>query len=130
MLFALHRIKKINFLLEIKQAFIMKITSWLGHRAREAGLYIESLFQLQTDRTAIFCVDGPRGGFASGLRGHLIADQLKKWGWRVIVIPHQLELVQRQRIIKREKPDILFLQKTRHPLNHPSFILNHYVFLI
>lgn len=99
----------------------MKFKSWIGHRAREMGLYLVNSVRPHTDRTAIFCVDGPRGGFASGLRGHLIADELRKFGWRVIVIPHQLELAQRLRIIKREKPDILFLQKSRHPLNHPKY---------
>jgi hypothetical protein len=36
-------------------------------------------------------------------------------------VPPQCELVQRQRILRLERPDVIFLQMQRHPLNRPKF---------
>ncbi|MFT3731453.1 MAG: glycosyltransferase [Hyphomicrobium sp.] len=58
---------------------------------------------------------------ASGLRGYAVAQQLRDFGWRSIVIPKQLELGQRQRLMKLEQPDVIVLQKSHHPLNRPRF---------
>ncbi len=50
-----------------------------------------------------------------------MAKELRKFGWRTIVFPTQLELAQRQRLLRRERPDFLILQKARHSLNRPRY---------
>jgi hypothetical protein len=57
---------------------------------------------------------------ASHLRAWLVAPELEKLGWKVVIVPEPLSLRQRQRILRMEKPDVLLLQQTRHPLNQPS----------
>jgi hypothetical protein len=57
---------------------------------------------------------------ASNLRAWLVAPALRKLGWRVTVIPPSLRLSQRRRIIRLEKPDVILMQQTRHPLNRPQ----------
>jgi hypothetical protein len=64
---------------------------------------------------------GGKGGTSAGLRGWSLAPQLRKLGFRVIVIPSQLQLKQRQRLVARECPDFILLQKCRDPLNDPAF---------
>lgn len=57
---------------------------------------------------------------ASLLRAYNIASGLRKYfSWSAIIVPPSLTLSQRQRIIKLVKPDILFIQMERHPLNRP-----------
>lgn len=56
---------------------------------------------------------------ASNLRAWLIAPELERLGWRVILVPEPLSLSQRHRILRLEKPDVLLLQQTRNPLNQP-----------
>lgn len=53
----------------------------------------------------------------SKLRAWLVAPELEALGWRVIVVPAVLDLKQRHRILALERPDIVLLQQTRHPLN-------------
>jgi hypothetical protein len=98
-----------------------KIKSWVGHRVREAAVHLERLQQPASDLSVVFCVDDLRNGMASDLRGYTIAEALRPLGWRSIVIPKQLELSQRQRILKHEQPQVVVLQSARHPLNRPRF---------
>lgn len=58
---------------------------------------------------------------ASNLRAWLIAPELERLGWRVVVVPEPLSLGQRQRLLALEKPDVIFMQQTRHWLNQPRF---------
>lgn len=57
---------------------------------------------------------------ASNLRAWLITPELKKTGWRVLIVPEPLSLRQRKRIINLERPNVLLLQQTRHILNQPK----------
>jgi len=57
---------------------------------------------------------------ASNLRAWLVAPELRKLGWRAVVVPEPLTLRQRQRLVRLEKPDVIVLQQTRHPLNVPA----------
>jgi glycosyltransferase involved in cell wall biosynthesis len=63
---------------------------------------------------------GPDNGFSSGLRGWQLAAALNKRGYRALVIPPQLELEQRQRLFRLEKPDIVFFQMCRDKWHHPD----------
>jgi Glycosyl transferases group 1 len=56
---------------------------------------------------------------ASNLRAWLVAPALKQIGWRVIVVPEPLSLSQRLRILRLERPDVIWMQQTRHLLNQP-----------
>lgn len=72
--------------------------------------------------------DGPKLAFlpssgrqgASLLRAYLIADALAARGWRNLVLPHHLARGQRLRVLRRFKPDLLFVQGARHALNDPA----------
>jgi hypothetical protein len=57
---------------------------------------------------------------ASRLRAWLIAPELRRLGWRVVVVPEPLSLEQRRHLLLLERPDVVLLQQTRHPLNDPS----------
>jgi glycosyltransferase involved in cell wall biosynthesis len=50
-----------------------------------------------------------------------MARELRKLGWRTCLVPAQLELRQRLRICRLERPDVILLQQSRHPLNRPRF---------
>jgi hypothetical protein len=56
---------------------------------------------------------------ASNLRAWLVAPELERLGWRVIVVPQALTLAQRHRILRLERPDVILIQQTRNPLNEP-----------
>lgn len=57
---------------------------------------------------------------ASNLRAWLVAPELRKLGWRTVIVPEALSLSQRRRILRLERPDIVLLQQTRHLLNDPA----------
>jgi glycosyltransferase involved in cell wall biosynthesis len=57
---------------------------------------------------------------SSNLRAWLVAPELERLGWRVVVIPEPLSLRQRQRILRLERPDVVLMQQTRHELNRPA----------
>lgn len=100
---------------------VPRLGRWIGHRLREALVHVDRTLQNSKSPRIAFCVGDGDGGMSSGLRGYSLARQLRKLGWRTIVIPKQLELSQRQRIFRLEKPHIIILQKSRHPLNRPRF---------
>jgi hypothetical protein len=56
---------------------------------------------------------------SSNLRAWLVAPELERLGWRVIVVPEPLSLKQRQRILRLERPDVIWMHQTRHLLNQP-----------
>lgn len=57
---------------------------------------------------------------ASNLRAWLVAPELERLGWRVLVVPEPLSLSQRRRFLALERPDVVLMQQTRHLLNQPS----------
>lgn len=66
----------------------------------------------------IFPSSQPWSG-SSNLRAWLVAPELERLGWRVVVVPEPLSLSQRMRILRLERPDVVLLQQTRHLLNQP-----------
>lgn len=64
---------------------------------------------------------GPRQLGSSNLRAWQVGRCLRRLGWRVTVIPSQCKLAQRTRIIRWEKPDLILIQKGRHPHNWPRY---------
>ncbi len=67
--------------------------------------------------------EGRRG--AALLRCYLVSRELRRFGWRCLVLSPKLKLGQRQRILRQAQPDILFMQGARHPLNRPEFYPGH-----
>jgi hypothetical protein len=100
---------------------VPRAARWIGHRFREVTVHAERLLQNSELPRITFCVDGGDNGMSSGLRGYALARELRNLRWRTIVIPKQLEFAQRQRIIGIEKPDIIVLQQSRHPMNRPKY---------
>lgn len=93
-----------------------RTASYLGHRAREA-LCVARMATMSSGRRVAISADGPRGGMASGLRGWDLADGLRQLGYAPLVLPAQLELVQRRRLVNRFEPDVLIVRKARHGLH-------------
>jgi len=98
-----------------------RIVSWVGHQIRELIVHLKRWSQPGRNPRVVFLPWGVPEGDSTELRVFNVAQTLRKRGWRCVVIPAQLELYQRQRIIRFEKPDVIFIQKSRHPANRPRF---------
>jgi Glycosyl transferases group 1 len=95
------------------------IRSYIGHRAREISTHLSRSIQDGSfPRLALF-PSHTRAVGSSNLRVFEIGYALRKLGWRTTIVPPQLELRQRQRLMKLERPDIILMQKARHHLNRP-----------
>jgi hypothetical protein len=98
------------------------IYSWVGHRGRELLLHAHRLMQPKAPgRRALIFPGEAATGSGSDLRATAIARELRRRGWRATNVPSQLELGQRLRIIRAERPDVILLQQSRHPLNRPRY---------
>jgi hypothetical protein len=98
------------------------VYSWVGHRGRELLFHAQRLVQPAAPGRRVVIFPGEAAtGSASDLRATAIARELRKSGWRAMVVPSQLELDQRLRIIRAEKPDVILLHQSRHPLNRPHY---------
>lgn len=100
----------------------MNTKSHIGHRLRETLVHGHRLVQpANRPRILIFPSEPMSPGSASDLRGWAIVRELRRLGWRANAVPAQLEHRQRDRIVRFERPDIILLQQSRHPLNRPRF---------
>jgi hypothetical protein len=98
------------------------IYSWIGHRCREGLVHIARLGEPAHMGHRVVIFPGEAGtGSASDLRASALAPELRRLGWRATVVPSQLELSQRLRIVRLERPDVILLQQSRHPLNRPRY---------
>ena len=61
---------------------------------------------------------GPEG--AALLRIYRVANGLRDLGWRAVILPPRLTLIQRQRLLGRIAPDVVVMQGARHALNRPA----------
>jgi glycosyltransferase involved in cell wall biosynthesis len=57
---------------------------------------------------------------SSNLRAFALGKELSKRGWRVAICPKHLGFAPRMRIFHLFKPDLILIQKARHPLNRPE----------
>jgi glycosyltransferase involved in cell wall biosynthesis len=93
--------------------------SALARRVREALLHAERLMTpAGRPRVVIFLSDS-QTGFPGDLRGVRIARHLRRLGWRAFAVHPGLDLDQRRRLLLAERPDVVLLQQSRHPLNRP-----------
>lgn len=111
--------------------------TWLGDTAREIALYPRILAARGAAIGGVFRgASGRASGGASGaprllalpssgphqsslLRVYRIADRLEAKGWRAVVAPARLDAAARRRVLAAFAPDLVLLQKSRHPLNDP-----------
>lgn len=103
---------------------IARVRPWAKRLVKQAAF--EVAVHAQRARTS---AEGPRvvifpsnqpWDASSHLRAWLVAPELRKLGWRVIIVPEPLGLSQRRRVLRLERPDVVLMQQTRHPLNDPS----------
>src|SRR5215470_14062060 len=96
------------------------VYSWVGHHGRELLVHAQRATQYRVPgkRVVIFSSLSDAG---ADLRGIALAPELRRLGWRVTWVPKQLELDQRLRIVRAERPDVILLRQSRHPLNRPRF---------
>ncbi len=85
--------------------------------AYEASLHGERLRQPKRRPCVVMFPSNQPWSSSSNLRAWLVAPELQRLGWRVVVVPEPLSLEQRLRILRLERPDVIWLQQTRHPLN-------------
>src|SRR3974390_2455821 len=97
------------------------IVSWLGHRLREVGVHMDRVWQRRDLPRIAFFVEGDNDGLSAGLRAYQMAEELRKFSWRTVGLSKQTEFSQRHRLIHLEQPEIVILQKSRHPLNRPKY---------
>ena len=94
-------------------------------RSQIRSSYFEALLHIQRWRAPIRrpCVvifpSNQRWDAASNLRAWLVAPELERLDWRVVIVPEPLTLAQRRRILDLERPDVILIQQTRNPLNEP-----------
>lgn len=99
---------------------IVNFARYGAHRARELALYPALLRRSPKGCVLVFQPHGRFGG--SLLRGYEVAHTLNQRGWRAVVVPLQLELAQRQRLLRVFKPDIALLLKSRDPRNSHALL--------
>jgi hypothetical protein len=99
----------------------MQAKSYLGHRIREAAIHAQRIVASRKRPSVMILgtIQGP--GVSGDLRGSAVGRELRKLGWRATTLPMQLELSQRLRLIRLERPDVILMQQSRHPLNHPRY---------
>jgi len=95
------------------------IKSYIGHRVRELYVNVDRWRQPTRHRRVMVFPSYADDGGSSDVRGVAVGRKLRQFGWRVTVVPAQLEWSQRQRLIRSERPDVILLQQSRHPLNRP-----------
>jgi hypothetical protein len=98
-----------------------RLKPFIGHHLRELIVHGDRLRQPSgRPRLVILPCSSPEVG-SSNLRAFQLGKILRGLGWRTSVIPPQCSLRQRKRIISLERPDLILIQKGRHPLNWPKY---------
>ncbi len=88
------------------------------HRAREIALY-KRLFRRGT-RIVFLPPEGK--SMSSLLRAYNVASEMNSLGWNAIVVPSQISLLQRRRVLRVFNPELAFLLGSRHPLNNAELL--------
>lgn len=88
---------------------------------REAGLY-PRLIASTTNGPRVAFMPGEGRVWSSLLRAYNVAEALDQMGWSTLVVPPQLGLSQRRRILRMFGPDVVVVQQCRHPLNRIEYL--------
>lgn len=99
-----------------------RVKSMLGRLGREAALWpgILRIAARGGGKKMVVLPCGLEG--SSLLRAYNISKALRPLGWQTVTVPKHLSLSQRNRILKAVQPDLVLLQKTRHPLNRMEYL--------
>ncbi len=92
----------------------------LSHGARERVAAWTIDVQRRDKPCVMVFPSDPELGSSADLRGRSIGRELRKRGWRSVTVPTQIGLEARRRLIARARPDVLFFQLLRSPLNDPT----------
>lgn len=101
---------------------LISIKRFIGHYGREFLVHVNRLCAKKMKKSIVifpWCTE--QGSASSRERAYRLGLHLEKFGWRVLVVPPQLSLIQRLRIVRLEKPKVVFIQKARHILNRPKY---------
>ncbi len=111
---------------EVRRDAIQKVKRLVKRSTLLADLYVlkqrlANRMSRGGDKRVVFFPDTMSTGSSGDLRVKAVAEELKKFGWRVIVVPNWMDLEYRLKVVRRENPHVIFLQQSRHPLNRPRF---------
>jgi hypothetical protein len=100
---------------------LISVRKLAGRYARELEVHRRRLVRPRRGlKKAIAFLSDSISGWSGELRSIAIEKHLEQFGWRLISVPPHLNLGQRQRIVSLDKPDLILLQQSRHPLNRPA----------
>lgn len=98
----------------MRQPLLGRIRSFGGRVAREAIAHYQSKTMAGSPTVAILL----NGRYGSNLlRGMQVAEELRGIGWRAVIVPGNLRLDQRSRVLRSLAPDVLIIKGSRHALN-------------
>ncbi|NTV94220.1 MAG: hypothetical protein HGA75_02255, partial [Thiobacillus sp.] len=104
----------------------MALKQRLGQILREAGVYAhQHLNHWPEGRRIAILPSYDKATGSSLLRAWLVGNELVRQGWGVVLVPNQLDLKQRNRLLAHIEPDLIFLQKHRHQFNQPQLYPNY-----
>ncbi|HEY9742967.1 MAG TPA: glycosyltransferase [Coleofasciculaceae cyanobacterium] len=98
----------------------MSFKSSVKNRLREGLVHFKRMTSPQSEKRLVIFPFWDFEDSSSRERAYNLGENLRTLGWRVTIVPFQLELEQRRRILQLEKPKILYIQKGRHQLNFPE----------
>ena len=97
-----------------RQAF-----AWFGHRVRESRLHLHRWWTPDRE-LRVLILPGPFGpGASSHLRGWALAAAMREIGIRAFCLPDQIEMTQRKRVLRLERPHVVIHQKLRRKAHRP-----------
>ena len=102
----------------------MSMRKWLARHQRELKHHRRRLTGPGRDlRRAVAFLSDDEGwsGSSGDLRAKALEPEIAKFGWRLIGLSPRLSLSQRRRFLALDRPEVIFLQQSRHPLNRPRY---------
>lgn len=100
---------------------VTRLRRLAGRIGREAALY-PGLVRGRGITPRIAFLPSDSRVQSSLLRAYNIADELEKRGWATLVVPQQLTLAQRRRVLSAFGPGLIVMQQCRHPLNRVGLL--------
>jgi glycosyltransferase involved in cell wall biosynthesis len=93
------------------------LKSSVKNQLREGLLHLKRVTSPKSEKRLVIFPFWNFEDSSSRERAYNVGENLRTIGWRVTIVPPQLGLEQRRRILRLEKPKILYIQKGRHKLN-------------
>ena len=94
---------------------------WAARHARELDIHLRRWIGPKGgSRKAVAFLSDTNSGFSGHLRASALAPHLAELGWRLLCVSPDLDLSQRRRVLAADRPELILLQQSRHPLNRPG----------